>query len=148
MAQLQQSSSSKPLEHCNDSTHNGVLYLKASNLKLEGNWNKHGTYAELLESSIFKVSGQCGLQGHMYVGHVVIGLTRCHAMGKVKIEASSPKQESEEDLTSNKPGILARLEIGLYGDEHFEFSLTSAEPSGKIQKGLIIYGITLTPVKI
>lgn len=109
-----------------------------------------GTYIELLESSTFKVSGECQLKGgeDPFVGHFVVGLSKHHNMGKVKTEKSPPEEESEEDLTDHSSGMMVPIAMGVCDDEYVQFSLTSAEPYWKLQKGLIIYGVTFTPVKM
>ncbi|KAL1818032.1 hypothetical protein ACET3Z_020606 [Daucus carota] len=61
-------------------------------------------------------------------------------MGKVKTELSPPDEENEEDFTNHLPGIMTTIDLGLCDDEYVKFSLTSAEPYWKMQKGLIIYG--------
>ncbi|WOG86171.1 hypothetical protein DCAR_0205372 [Daucus carota subsp. sativus] len=125
---------------------NGSNFVSASALKFEGNWKENTTYAELLDSCTFKVSGDCRLQGHNYMAQFVIGLTHHHTIGRVKIETSSPKQESEEDLSNQTSELVKPLLIGLCGDDHVEYSLTSVEPHRKMQKGLIVYGVSFTLV--
>lgn len=109
-----------------------------------------GSYIELLESSAFKVSGECQLRAgeDPYVGHFVVGLSKHHNMGKVKIVKSPPEEDSEEDLTCHLSEQMVPIAMGLCDDEYVKFSLTSAEPYWKQQKGLIIYGVTFTPVKM
>ncbi|WOH03151.1 hypothetical protein DCAR_0522545 [Daucus carota subsp. sativus] len=128
----------------------GTVFVRACALKLEGNWQKHGSYIELLESATFKVSGECQLKGgeDPYVGHFVVGLAKHHNMGKVKTELSPPDEENEEDFTNHLPGIMTPIALGLCDDEYVKFSLTSAEPYWKMQKGLIIYGVTFTPMEM
>ncbi|KAL1818029.1 uncharacterized protein LOC108220115 [Daucus carota subsp. sativus] len=128
---------------------NGTEYLKASALQLEGNWKNHGTYIELYESSQFKVSGECELKAEEgpYVGHFLVGLARDHNMGKVKTKKSPFEEENEEDWTNHAPGMLAPISMGICDDEYVKFSLASAEPYWKMQKGLNIYGVVFTPLK-
>ncbi|KAL1818028.1 hypothetical protein ACET3Z_020602 [Daucus carota] len=123
MAQLVQICDVKPnlvtVPHCKntiDVQHlkNGTEYVRACALQLEGNWQKHGTYIELLESTDFKVSGECQLRAgeDPYVGHFVVGLAKHHSMGKVKTEKSPPYEESEEDFTCHLPGIMTPIARG------------------------------------
>ncbi|WOH03152.1 hypothetical protein DCAR_0522546 [Daucus carota subsp. sativus] len=109
----------------------------------------YGTYIELLESTDFKVSGECQLKAgeDPYVGHFMVGLAKDHNMGKVKAAKSPPHEESEEDFTCHKPGTMKPIALGLC-DGNVKFCLTSCdEPYWKKQKGLIIYGVTFTPMK-
>ena len=73
-----------------------------------------GTYIELLESTDFKVSGECQLKAgeDPYVGHFMVGLAKDHNMGKVKAAKSPPHEESEEDFTCHLPGIMTPIARG------------------------------------
>ena len=77
----------------------------------------------------------------------MVGLAKDHNMGKVKAAKSPPHEESEEDFTCHKPGTMKPIALGLC-DGNVKFCLTSCdEPYWKKQKGLIIYGVTFTPMK-
>ncbi|KAK1353698.1 hypothetical protein POM88_052063 [Heracleum sosnowskyi] len=143
------------LPHCKNTINvqhlqHGTVFVRPRDLQLEGNWMKQDTFIELLESFKFKVSGKCQLRRGEgpYVGHFVVGLSKDHNMGKLKIKKSPPEEEFEEDLTGHSSGMMIPIAMGICDDEYVQFSLTSAEHHWKLQKGLIIYGVTFTPVKM
>lgn len=76
----------------------------------------------------------------------MVGVAKHHNMGKVKTEMIPPKEESEYDLTDHSSGKIVAIKMGVCVGKDVKFSLTSAEPYWKLQKGLIIYGVTFTPV--
>lgn len=77
----------------------------------------------------------------------MVGLSKNHNMGKVRTEKCPPEEDGEEDLTNHASGIMVPIAMGLCDDEYVKFSLTNAgEPTP--QKGLIIYGVTFTPVEM